>query len=60
MWVYVTQILPDNTTQRIEVNVDLIEDVQPWQGHLMLVETSGHTKEISETMEQWDALTKKS
>jgi hypothetical protein len=58
MWVYVTQILPEGTTQRIEVNTDLIEDVQPWLGHTMLVETSGHTKEITETMEQWAVLTK--
>jgi hypothetical protein len=57
MFVHVTQIIP-NGTQQIEINTDLLEDVQPWQGHIMLVMQSGHDIEISETQEQWDTLVK--
>jgi hypothetical protein len=56
MNVQVTQVLPDEKTQRIEVNADLVEDAIPWFGHSMLIMESGHEIEIEETPEQWAKL----
>jgi hypothetical protein len=52
-WINVTQKLPDNKTQVIRVNTDLIERVGPLGSGVVIVFQSGAQIELVDSMKEW-------